>query len=46
MHAVPLVDADVAWTLSAVVSAGRPRSRALYAFLDLMPHHIRGDRVF
>lgn len=43
---VPLADARLSWTLSVVASATRPPTRALHAFLDLIPHHIRRDRVF
>ena len=41
-----LAGARLAWTLSVVASATRPPTRALHAFLDLIPHHIRRDRVF
>jgi DNA-binding transcriptional LysR family regulator len=43
---VPLADVQLSWTLSVVASANRPPTRALHAFLDLIPHHIRHDRVF
>ncbi|QQM46294.1 LysR family transcriptional regulator [Streptomyces liliifuscus] len=43
---VPLADAPLSWTLGVVASATRPPTRALHAFLDLIPHHIRRDRVF
>lgn len=43
---VPLADTDLSWTLAAVVSATRPPTRALHAFLDLVPHYIRRNRVF
>lgn len=46
VRTVPLADARLAWTLSVVASATRPPTRALHAFLDLIPHHIRRDRVF
>ncbi|WP_236795604.1 LysR family transcriptional regulator [Amycolatopsis sp. GM8] len=43
---VALRDVQLSWTLSVVASASRPPTRALHAFLDLIPHHIRRDRVF
>ncbi|MEU5272463.1 LysR family transcriptional regulator [Streptomyces hygroscopicus] len=46
VRAVPLADVRLTWTLSVVASATRPPTRALHAFLDLIPHHIRRDRVF
>ncbi|MFF8883534.1 LysR family transcriptional regulator [Streptomyces flaveolus] len=46
VRVVPLKDARLSWTLSVVASATRPPTRALHAFLDLIPHHIRRDRVF
>ncbi|KAA6223222.1 LysR family transcriptional regulator [Streptomyces albofaciens JCM 4342] len=46
VRVVPLADARLSWTLSVVVSATRPPTRALHAFLDLIPHHIHRDRVF
>ncbi|MFE0930597.1 LysR family transcriptional regulator [Streptomyces mutabilis] len=46
VRVVPLGDARLSWTLSVVASATRPPTRALHAFLDLIPHHIRSDRVF
>ncbi|MDJ1134247.1 LysR family transcriptional regulator [Streptomyces iconiensis] len=46
VRVVPLVDARLSWTLSVVASATRPPTRALHAFLDLIPHHIHRDRVF
>ncbi|MFI8952213.1 LysR substrate-binding domain-containing protein [Streptomyces sp. NPDC053750] len=46
VRVVPLADARLSWTLSVVASATRPPTRALHAFLDLIPHHIRRDRVF
>ncbi|MFB6672999.1 LysR family transcriptional regulator substrate-binding protein [Streptomyces sp. NPDC056390] len=45
VRAVPLADVRLAWTLSVVASATRPPTRALHAFLDLISHHIRRDRV-
>ncbi|MCX5322214.1 hypothetical protein [Streptomyces sp. NBC_00120] len=39
-------DVRLSWMLSAVASATRPPWRAPQAFLDLIPHHIRRDRVF
>ncbi|MEU5629761.1 LysR family transcriptional regulator [Streptomyces tendae] len=46
VRVVPVTDARLSWTLSVVASATRPPTRALHAFLDLIPHHIRRDRVF
>ncbi|WP_052868725.1 LysR family transcriptional regulator [Streptomyces niger] len=46
VRVVPLADARLSWTLGVVVSATRPPTRALHAFLDLIPHHIHRDRVF
>ncbi|KOG85670.1 LysR family transcriptional regulator [Streptomyces varsoviensis] len=46
VRAVPLADARLTWPLSVVASATRPPTRALHAFLDLIPHHIRRDRAF
>ncbi|SDG00375.1 DNA-binding transcriptional regulator, LysR family [Sinosporangium album] len=46
VRAVPLADAELSWTLSVVTSATRTPTRALHAFLNLLPHHIRLDRVF
>ncbi|MFF4053792.1 LysR family transcriptional regulator [Streptomyces chartreusis] len=46
LRTVPLSDVRLAWTLSVVASATRPPTRALHAFLDLIPHHMRRDRVF
>ncbi|MGW0222798.1 LysR family transcriptional regulator [Streptomyces tendae] len=46
VRVVPLSDVRLSWTLSVVASATRPPTRALHAFLDLIPHHIRRDRVF
>ncbi|MGW7517711.1 LysR family transcriptional regulator [Streptomyces sp. NPDC054796] len=46
VRTVPLADAQLSWTLSVVTSATRPPTRTLHAFLDLIPHHIRRDRVF
>ncbi|MFJ7766881.1 LysR family transcriptional regulator substrate-binding protein [Streptomyces sp. NPDC097107] len=46
VRSVPLADECLSWTLSVVASATRPPTRALHAFLDLIPHHIRRDRVF
>ncbi|RDG37921.1 LysR family transcriptional regulator [Streptomyces corynorhini] len=46
VRTVPVADARLSWTLNAVASAARPPTRALRAFLDLIPHHIRRDRVF
>ncbi|MFE0359487.1 LysR family transcriptional regulator [Streptomyces nigra] len=46
VRTVPLADARLSWTLGVVVSATRPPTRALHAFLDLIPHHIHRDRVF
>ncbi|MFJ6076037.1 LysR family transcriptional regulator [Streptomyces sp. NPDC093065] len=46
IRTIPLADVRLAWTLSVVASATRPPTRALHAFLDLIPHHVRGDRVF
>ncbi|GHE92315.1 LysR family transcriptional regulator [Streptomyces fumanus] len=43
---VPVADARLSWTLGVVASATRPPTRALHAFLDLIPHHIRRDRLF
>ncbi|MGW6791554.1 LysR family transcriptional regulator [Streptomyces chartreusis] len=43
---VSLAGTPLSWTLSVIVSAMRPPTRALHAFLDLIPHHIRRDRVF
>ncbi|GHF20207.1 transcriptional regulator [Streptomyces spiralis] len=46
VRVVPLVDVRLSWTLNVVASATRPPTRALHAFLDLIPHHVRRDRVF
>jgi len=46
VRAVPLAGVRPSWTLSVVASATRPPTRALHAFLDLIPHHIRRDRAF
>ncbi|MFE9127309.1 LysR family transcriptional regulator [Streptomyces sp. NPDC007148] len=46
VRVVPLADARLSWTLGVVASAMRPPTRSLHAFLDLIPHHIRRDRVF
>ncbi|CAL9661077.1 LysR family transcriptional regulator [Streptomyces sp. enrichment culture] len=46
VRVVPLSDVRLSWTLSVVASATRPPTRAVHAFLDLIPHHIRRDRVF
>ncbi|WP_232626550.1 LysR family transcriptional regulator substrate-binding protein [Streptomyces alfalfae] len=46
VRSVPLADARLSWTLSVIASATRSPTRAQHAFLDLIPHHIRRDRVF
>ncbi|MGV2917715.1 LysR family transcriptional regulator [Streptomyces alfalfae] len=46
VRSVPLADARLSWTLSVIASATRSPTRAQHALLDLIPHHIRRDRVF
>ncbi|RBQ20533.1 LysR family transcriptional regulator [Spongiactinospora rosea] len=46
VRAVPLAGGGLSWTLSVVTSASRTPARALHAFLDLLPHYIRGHHVF
>ncbi|MET9296626.1 LysR family transcriptional regulator [Streptomyces sp. NPDC003077] len=46
VRTIPLTGTHLSWTLSVVASATRPPTRALHAFLDLIPHHVRRDRSF
>ncbi|MBP2336148.1 LysR family transcriptional regulator [Saccharothrix coeruleofusca] len=39
-------DADISWTLAIVMSATRPPSHLVTAFLDLVQRHIRPERPF
>lgn len=43
---IPIIGAEISWTLSVVVKAAHPASQTVNAFLDLMPRHIRCELPF
>ncbi|MEV4800280.1 LysR substrate-binding domain-containing protein [Nonomuraea sp. NPDC049421] len=45
VRALPL-ETELSWTLSVIRSARRKPTRALYAFMDLLPQHIHRERAF
>ncbi|MFG1694684.1 LysR family transcriptional regulator [Nonomuraea sp. NPDC049309] len=46
VRALRLDGKGLSWTLCAIRSARRKPTRALHAFLDLLPQHIHHDRAF